>query len=61
MSKQVIRDIVICTLFIISIAISERFFPDSLILRILIGGLGVLYFGGKIWIWFKGRKSENRN
>ncbi len=43
-----IRDIIICILIIGSIHISNKFFPHNIIMDIIIYGLAIYYFGGKL-------------
>lgn len=61
MSKDFLRDILMCILIIVAIKIAELYFPNNIFVDIVVIGIGVYYFGGKVIRFIKKRKLENNN
>lgn len=61
MSKDFIRDILMCILIIVAIKIAQLYFPNNIFADIVVIGIGVYYFGGKVIRLIKKGKLENNN
>lgn len=57
--KEFIRDLLMCFLIVLSIKIAENYFSHNIFADIVIVGIAIYYFGGKIIRYIKKKKNKD--